>query len=114
MAQKTTVHLVDDIDGTEADETVSFSLDGREYEIDLTSAHASALRDAFAQYVGAARKSGGGSGPRRSTSGRARSGSSGDRQRVQDMRAWAKSNGHTVSDRGRIPGSVVAAYNAAH
>lgn len=118
MAQKTTVHLVDDIDGSEADETVSFALDGTSYEIDLSSEHASALRDALAQYVGAARKAGGAGGAtarRGGGGGRRSSGSSSsDRQRTADIRQWAREQGMEVNERGRIPSRVIEAYDAAH
>ena len=117
MAQKTTVHLVDDIDGSEADETVSFGLDGTNYEIDLSSEHASALRDALAQYVGAARKAGGSGGAARRGSGggrRSSGSSSSDRQRTADIRQWAREQGMEVNERGRIPSRVIEAYDAAH
>ena len=119
MAQKTTVHLVDDIDGSEADETVSFALDGTSYEIDLSSDHASALRDALAQYVGAARKGGGGGASARRGGGggggrRPSGSSSSDRQRTADIRSWAREQGMEVNERGRIPSRVNEAYDAAH
>jgi hypothetical protein len=112
MAQKVQVMLVDDIDGSEATETVAFSLDGSSYEIDLNDAHAAELRDAFAPWVGAARRAGG-----RSTSargGRGRSSGAGDRQRVQEIREWARTHGHKVSERGRLSAAVIEAYDAAH
>lgn len=104
MAQKIQVMLVDDIDGSTADETVNFALDGAKYEIDLTTAHAAQLRAALAPWIRAGRKT-----STRST-GRGRS-SSGD---VAKIRAWAKSHGYEVSERGRIPASIRDAYNAAH
>ena len=109
MAQKVQVLLVDDVDGSTADETVTFALDGVSYEIDLTTAHAAELRDAFASWVGHARKVGGRSGAR--TSRPRSSSSAGDAQAVRE---WAKANGHTVSERGRISADVKAAYEAAH
>ncbi|MDC7123556.1 Lsr2 family protein [Cellulomonas fimi] len=114
MAQKVQVLLVDDIDGGTADETVTFALDGVTYEIDLTAAHASELRDGFAQWVGHARKVGG-----RSSSARpaGRGGSSNARRSAGDaqaIREWAKANGHHVSERGRISAEVKSAYDAAH
>jgi len=60
VAQKIQVLLVDDLDGSEADGTVRFGLDGAEYEIDLNAEHARALRDALSRYVQAARRAGGG------------------------------------------------------
>ncbi len=123
MAQKVSVVLVDDIDESEATETVSFSLDGNAYEIDLNDEHAAELRDAFAPWVGAARRAGRSAAPAKRAAGRPRSsGSSGggaaasgsDRERTQEIREWARKNGHTVSDRGRLSATVVEAYEAAH
>lgn len=110
MAQKTVIMLEDDIDGGPADETVSFSLDGTSYEIDLNAANAAKLRDSFAGWVGAARKAGraGSSGPAR------RSRSRGGNDRVAQIRAWAKSNGIKVSERGRVSADVVAQWEAAN
>ncbi|WP_448059024.1 histone-like nucleoid-structuring protein Lsr2 [Cellulomonas hominis] len=110
MAQKVQVLLVDDVDGGTADETVSFSLDGVSYEIDLTTEHAAELRGALATWVGHARKVGGRTGSGRPTTRAGRT-SSGD---AGAIRAWAKSNGFTVSERGRISAEVRKAYEAAH
>jgi hypothetical protein len=113
MAQKVTVLLVDDIDGGTADETVSFSLDGVSYEIDLSAKNAGKMRDAFAQYVGQARRAGGrSSGGRGSSRGRARRG--GGDNRTAEIREWARSNGHKVNERGRIPATIIEAYDKAH
>ena len=123
MAQKVQVILVDDVDGGEAAETVSFALDGVSYEIDVSEKNAGVLRDALAPWVGHARRVGG-----RSTSGRGRSassssssggsgrsrGSSGGRHDLSDVRAWARENGYQVSDRGRVSSEVIAAYEKAH
>ena len=118
MARKVQVILSDDLDeNLPADETVSFSLDGTSYEIDLAEKNAQEMRDVFSRYVSAARKvgrggrssSGGtGTGRGRGTGGRM------DREQAGAIREWARKNGHAVSDRGRIPGSVVDAYEAAH
>lgn len=109
MAQRVRVELVDDLDpSVDADETVSFALDGKSYEIDLSAANAAALRETLAHYVGAARKAG---GPRR-TGGRASVTQLGPSAR--EIRDWARSNGQDVPDRGRIPESVRQAYDAAH
>jgi hypothetical protein len=112
MAQKVQVLLVDDLDGGEATETVSFALDGTSYEIDLSRKNADELRDAFAKYVGAARKagrSGGSSGGR--SSGRTRGSAAMDRDQAAAIRSWAKKQGLKVSDRGRIPASIIEQYN---
>ncbi|SDY02119.1 Lsr2 protein [Geodermatophilus africanus] len=117
MARKVQVILSDDLDeNVAADETVSFSLDGTSYEIDLSDKNAQELRDAFSRYVQAARKVGRGSG-RASGGGRSRATGGGgrmDREQAGAIRDWARKNGHAVSDRGRIPASVVEAYEAAH
>lgn len=115
MAQKVQVILVDDIDGGEATETVSFSLDGSSYEIDLSADNATKLREAFAPYVGQARRAGRSTAParaRRAPSARpAASGSGTDNAAI---RAWAKANGHSVSERGRISTEVREAYEKAN
>jgi hypothetical protein len=110
MAQKVQVLLVDDVDGSSADETVTFALDGVTYEIDLTSARASELRDAFATWVGHARKVGGRSSSARPATRRPSRGSS-DASAIRD---WAKEQGLAVSERGRISAEVRQAYDAAH
>lgn len=109
MAQKLQVLLIDDLDGGEATETVSFSLDGTAYELDLSSDNALKLRKDFAQYIDHARKGTGGTRPRR---GRARTGPG--RERSAEIRAWAKSVGKKVSERGRIPGEIIAEYDRTH
>ena len=109
MAQKVNIVLVDDIDGNEADETVSFALDGTSYEIDLNSDNAAKLRDALSGYVGHARKVSGGRRGRRTGGG----GSGGDSD-TRAIREWAKSNGYEVSDRGRVSAEIREAYAAAH
>jgi nucleoid-associated protein Lsr2 len=106
MAQKVHITLEDDLDGGVATETVAFGLDGRSYEIDLNNKNAKALRDALAKYVGAARRSGGRAGRAK---GRTQMGTS-----AREIRDWARSNGHKVPDRGRIPSDVREAFEAAH
>lgn len=113
MAQKVNIVLVDDVDGSEATETVSFALDGTAYEIDLSDKNAGGLRDALAPYLGHARKVS--SGNRRSgrkSGGSASGGGLGPSPRL--VRDWARSNGYEVSDRGRVPAEVTAAYEAAN
>lgn len=120
MAQKVQVLLVCDLhdEEVEGSETIAFGLDGSSYEIDTCEEHAGALRDAFAPYVGAARRAGRpAAAPRRSAVRAARPAAdsgSGGKERVQEIREWARNNGHTVSERGRLAGAVVAAYEAAH
>jgi hypothetical protein len=114
MAQKVSITLVDDIDESEASETVSFGLDGTSYEIDLNDTHAAELRDALAPYVGHARKSGTSRGARKSSSNGRRASSSDDGPSAKDVREWARANGWDVPDRGRVSSDVREAYDAAH
>jgi hypothetical protein len=110
MVQKTVVTVVCDLphDGeVEGKETVSFSFDSTAYEIDVCAAHAKELHDKFSTYAERARKAGG-AGRRR----KARTGPG--RERSSEIRAWARQQGHKVSERGRIPASVIAEYEAAH
>jgi hypothetical protein len=106
MAQKITVALEDDIDGGPADETVRFGLGGTDYEIDLSKKNANAFRRQLAPFIEHARRAGRG---QRRRPGRTAS----SRERSADIRAWAKDQGITVSDRGRIPASVAEQYDAA-
>ncbi|AVH57300.1 MULTISPECIES: histone-like nucleoid-structuring protein Lsr2 [Streptomyces] len=110
MAQKVQVLLVDDLDGGEADETVTFALDGKTYEIDLTTSNADNLRGLLDPYVKGGRRTGGrASGAR----GKARVASGGSQDTAQ-IRAWAKENGYEVNDRGRVPASIREAYEKAN
>jgi hypothetical protein len=111
MAQKVQVVLVDDLDGGPADETVTFSLDGVSYEIDLTHDNAAALRDALAPYVGHGRRVGASS--RRSSARAPRSRNAGPGSPAE-IREWAKSEGIEVNERGRISAELKATYDAAH
>ena len=108
MAQKVQVLLVDDLDGSDATETVTFGLDGLSYEIDLSSGNAGRLRKELSQYVEHARQSSNGPSRRR----RPRSGAG--REQSARIREWAKSRGFKVNERGRIPANIVAEYEAAH
>ncbi|MFC8584796.1 histone-like nucleoid-structuring protein Lsr2 [Streptomyces sp. NPDC003444] len=110
MAQKVQVLLVDDLDGVEADETVTFALDGKTYEIDLTTANAEKLRGLLEPYTKSGRRTGGRAAAPRGK-GRAATGGSADTAKI---RAWAKENGHDVNDRGRVPAKVKAAYEDAN
>ena len=119
MAQQVNVKFVDDLDGSDAAGTVSFAIDGRAYEIDLSEDNAARLRDSLASFVAAARKSGGAgaAGGRRAPKMTASSGRRPqplDREQTAAIRAWARQNGHQVSERGRISKTVVDAFQAAH
>jgi hypothetical protein len=107
VAQKTTVQLIDDLDGRQANETIRFGLDGATYEIDLSKKNAARLRDALAEYVRAGRRLPGG---RRG--GRPKATTVGASSRT--IRKWARAKGLKVTDRGRIPASVVEQFNAEH
>lgn len=98
MAQRVLIELVDDLDGSEAVETVLFGFDGRQYEIDLNKKNADRLRKALDPYLGPARRVGGTSKPKRNNSD------------AKLIREWAKSAGYEVPDRGRIPENVREAY----
>ncbi|MWA12692.1 Lsr2 dimerization domain-containing protein [Streptomyces sp. BA2] len=111
MAQKVQVLLVDDLDGGEADETVTFALDGKSYEIDLTTSNADKLRGLLEPYLKGGRRTGGrGSAGR----GKARAAAASGSQDTAAIRAWAKDNGFEVNDRGRVPASIREAYEKAN
>jgi hypothetical protein len=112
VAQKVTVQLVDDLDGSVAEETVEFGLDGISYQIDLSSVNAEKIRDLLGDYVAHARRS----GPRRRSSASAvRSRSAAvDREQNQAIREWARKRGLKVSERGRIAAEVLEAYHQAN
>lgn len=128
MAQRTTTTLVDDLDASQAAETVPFAVDGVTYEIDLSDTNAAHLRDALADYIAHARRTG---GRRRPTSRSQRPGGSPngssapsatapavgaplDRAQNRAIRDWARAQGMTVSDRGRLSREVVEAFEQAH
>lgn len=113
MAQRVQVILVCDLhEGeTPGTETITFALDGSSYEIDVCEAHGRELRDAFAPYIGAARRSAGRSG--RSGGGRRRGRRGGTGEAAQ-IREWARSQGLAVPERGRVPAELAEKYAAAH
>ncbi|MBX6371823.1 MAG: Lsr2 family protein [Acidothermus sp.] len=144
MARQEVVTLVDDLDGSAAEETVRFGLDGETYEIDLSRSNARKLRDALAVYINAARRVRGRGRPARRAAGATRRGrraaaTSGGAARTAratakkaaparrgrasraatsaspaQIREWARSQGIPVNERGRISAEVIQAYNAAH
>jgi hypothetical protein len=114
MAQKVQVILVDDLDGGDAEETVSFALDGVSYEIDLNAANAARLRDELATWVGHSRRVGGRSTGARRQGSRGRAAASGSGTDTAAVREWARQQGHQVSERGRISAEIMDAYKAAH
>ena len=104
MAQKIQTLLIDDIDGSTAEGTVRFALDGTEYEIDLNARHAKELRDALARYAGAARRVNGSA--RKPVRGSRRGPSGG--VNTTDVRESARTQDVEVKDRGRVPADLVA------
>ena len=109
MAQKVQTLFIEDLDGSEADGTVRFALDGTDYEIDLNTKHAQELRDALARYLGASRRIGGGA-RRPARNGR---GTPANGLNTTEVREWAKTQGIDVKDRGRVPAELVVKFKAA-
>ena len=105
MAQRVQIILEDDYDGSTAEETVAFALDGAEYEIDLSGSNAAKLRDELAVWIGHARKTGG----RRKRATKPEASSS-----TSEIRAWAVAQGLDVSSRGRVSAEVREAYERAN
>jgi nucleoid-associated protein Lsr2 len=104
MARRTRVTLEDDLDGGPAAETLRFGIGGVEYEIDLSERNATRLRTLLAPFMEHGRKAG--PRPRRTVRTAA------SRQRSREIRAWARARGIELSERGRIPASVAARYDA--
>jgi hypothetical protein len=109
MAQKIQTLFIDDLDGSQADGTVRFGLDGIDYEIDLNPEHAQQLRDALARYVDAAR---------RTSANTRRPPRTGRRPQANglnttEVREWAKAQGIDVKDRGRVPAELIVKFMAA-
>ena len=105
MAQKVTVVLQDDLDGSRAHETVRFGIGGAEYEIDLSRKNAAAFRQRLAPFIESARRAG-------PAQRRRRGRTAVSRERSGEIRAWARKMGYAVSERGRIPARVVEQYTA--
>lgn len=139
MAQKVEVQLIDDVDGSEASQTIRFALDGKDYEIDLSDKNANELRASVAQFVNVARRTGGRSTTTRRSAQTAPKGKTliappapepmplvpaqppapnGKVVQVpasrEVIRAWARSHGYQVGDKGRIAREVMDAYERAH
>ncbi len=109
MAQKIQTLFIDDLDGSTAEETVRFGLDGTEFEIDLNAGHAKELRDVLARYMDAARRTGGSArkpahGSRRGTAGGLN---------TTKVREWARAQGIEVKDRGRVPAALMIKFQSA-
>ncbi|HEX4017711.1 MAG TPA: Lsr2 family protein [Frankiaceae bacterium] len=108
MAQRTIVFLEDDLAGGDAEETLSFGLDGRAYEIDLNTKNAAALRKALAPYVAGARKV----SIRNGSAGRTARASADSGPDAATLRAWALENGYEVNSRGRVSAAIREAYES--
>ncbi len=106
--QRTIIELVDDLDGTKAEETVTFAIDGTQYEIDLSAENAGNLRKNLDDYVAKARRTGG-----RARSGGQRTPAAVSQVDNKAVRAWAKSNNIELSSRGRIPANVLEQFRQA-
>jgi hypothetical protein len=106
MARVESVKLLDDLDGGAADETVSFALDGKSFEIDLSEANAGKLREVLAPFVQSARRAGTAARSSRSSNRRP----SASHEHNQRVREWARAQGMEINERGRIPANVLAAY----
>jgi hypothetical protein len=111
MAKQIITVLTDDLDGSDADRTMEFGLDGVNYSIDLSDKNAGKLRKALEPYVSVASRVRGGAGNGRVASPAARPVRA-NRDQNQAIREWASKNGYEVSERGRIPGSIVEAFHA--
>jgi hypothetical protein len=104
VATQTMTKLVDDLDGSAAERTVTLGWDGHTFEIDLSKKNIAALDNALKPYISAGRR------VRTARPGGRRAGAK--RSGTPDVREWARANGHEISDRGRIPVAVVEAYEA--
>ena len=107
MARKIHVQLIDDISGEDAQETIRFSLDGADYEIDLSADNAADLRDTLKGYAAKGRRL---RGPSDTRGGRAEATGRGETQKIRN---WAAENGYNPSPRGRISQAIKQAYDAA-
>lgn len=95
-------------------QTLGFAVDGAKYEIDVCDNHAAALRDAVAPYIAHGRRAGGRASGQSTRRPRGARGIGSDRARTQQIREWARAHGHQVSDRGRIPSTVIDQFDAVH
>ena len=117
MARQITERLIDDLDGSDATQTVEFAYKGKYYTLDLNDNNASDFEDALAPYIAAAEKAGGAQSGRGRRGGKRQSGASGSPGEVsdyspKDVRAWAQANDVEVPARGRIPGKVIEQFRA--
>ncbi|MEV0934260.1 Lsr2 family protein [Streptomyces phaeochromogenes] len=114
MAQKTIVQLLDDLTGGEADETLTFGLDGKTYEIDLNTKNATKFRELLEPFAKAGRRTGGRASAGTRGRAAAKPARAEDEPTAEELRTWAKGNNLEVNDRGRVPASIKEAYAAAN
>ena len=116
VSQTTRILLTDDLDGSEASETVTFTVDGVPYEIDLSDEHARQLRESVADYVDAARKPSSRRAPATKRAAAKTTGAqpTGDRPDTQQVREWAKEHGIEVSERGRLSNDLIVRFQEAN
>jgi hypothetical protein len=112
MAKQVITVLTDDLDGGNADRTIEFGLDGVNYTIDLSEKNAGKLRKSLDPYLAAASRIGRTAAPNRIASRAAAAPVRTSRDQNQAIREWATKNGYEVSERGRIPSSIVEAFHA--
>ncbi|MBV8993585.1 MAG: Lsr2 family protein [Pseudonocardiales bacterium] len=115
MAQKVITEFIDDIDGSPAERTFTFAVDGTNYEIDLSADNIAEFKSVIGGFIESARKIKGStnSDGRRARSAAAAGGRQ-SREQIQAVREWARQHGHTISNRGRIPASIQQAFDQAH
>jgi Lsr2 len=113
MAQKVITEFIDDIDGSPAERTFTFAVDGTNYEIDLSAQNIAEFKSAIGRFIESARKVRGSSSGRRARSAGAHDGRQ-SREQTQAVRQWARQHGHNISNRGRIPASIQQAFDQAH
>lgn len=115
MAQKEITEFIDDIDGSPAERTFSFAVDGTDYEIDLSTENITEFKSAIGGFIESARKvKGSRSGNGRRTRSTGADGGRQSREQTRAVRAWARQHGHNISNRGRIPASIQQAFDQAH
>jgi Lsr2 len=113
MAQKVITEFIDDIDGSPAERTFTFAVDGTNYEIDLSAENIAEFESAIGGFLESARKvKASGNGRRLRSAGA--SGGQQSREQTRAVRQWARQHGHNISNRGRIPTSIQQAFDQAH
>lgn len=114
MAQKVVREFIDDIDGSQAERTFSFAVDGTQYEIDLSTSNIAEFKQAIGGFIESSRKVKPGSYTYRARSSNGSSGSGRGKEQLKAIREWLRQKGHAVQDRGRIPANLIAEFDAAH